>query len=276
VRARIDAAIGELEKQLGGLIIDTDVPDAEVVVRGWDIDAKLPKAAPIYLTPGDVSVVIRAPGRADATVSARVALGKVARAGVNLLALGAGVAGGVVGGVGAVGGTLGGGLGRLTGTTPTAQTPTGPSLPAPSLPAPSLPVPSLPAPALVPPAPPIWPIVLGIGGLAVVGGAIAASVSYSNKLDAFDANLCDGGAAGPECPTIESGIKLTTGLQVVGYVLGGAALTVGIVVFGVTRSAKPPELDCPEVGKKAPLPIMLRCGPSLSGNGGGLGCSGAF
>jgi len=125
----------------------------------------------------------------------------------------------------------------------------------------------------VPPAPPIWPIVVGVGGVVVVGGAIAASVVHSERLDNFDAKLCGKSGASPECPAIESGLKVTTGLQVTGYLLGGIALTAGIVAFAVTRSAKP-DLECPQVGRAAPL--RVRCGVGADGKGAGFGCVGAF
>jgi hypothetical protein len=95
---------------------------------------------------------------------------------------------------------------------------------------------------------------------------------HSGRLDNFDANLCGGSGASPECPTIESGLKVTTGLQVVGYLLGAAALTTGIVVFAVTRSA--PDLECPKVGR-APA-FTLKCAPGTDGKGGGVGCFGTF
>ncbi|UQA59653.1 tetratricopeptide repeat protein [Polyangium aurulentum] len=246
VRAKIDAALGDLQKQLGGLIVEADTPDAQLWVRG-KLAARLPMASPIYLLPGDVSVVVRARGKADATIRARIALGEVARARANLpdLSLGAGGVG--VGGIGA------GGLGAGLGT---------PDLP----------------PVQPPPTPSVWPWVLGIGGVVVVGGAIVASVVHVNKLDAFDANLCDGPGASPECPAIKSGIKVTTGLQVAGYILGGAALTTGIVVFALASSAPSvsgPSLDCPKTGCVRPPPV-LQCGPRMGGGAMGFGCGGTF
>ncbi|MBK9261202.1 MAG: hypothetical protein IPM54_15530 [Polyangiaceae bacterium] len=127
--------------------------------------------------------------------------------------------------------------------------------------------------AVTPPAPPVWPIVVGVGGVVVVGGAIAASVVHSGRLDTFDANLCGKSGATPECPAIESGLKVTTGLQVAGYLVGGIALTAGVVAFAVTRSATA-AVDCPNEGKAAPL--MVRCGVSAGGQGAGVGCFGAF
>jgi hypothetical protein len=234
VRARIDAAMGELEKQLGGLIIEADAPDARLFVRGR-LAARLPMTTPIFLAPGEVSVEVRARGKANATIRARISLGEVARARANLVAA-------------------------------------APALGAGGLAAGGVRAPDV--PAVAPPSLPIWPIVVGVGGLAVVGGAIAASVVYSNKLDAFDANLCDGPGASPECPAIESSLKVTTGLQVAGYLLGGVALTTGIVVFAVTRSAPSPSLDCPEAAlEKRPI---IACGPRMGGGAMGIGCAGSF
>ncbi|WP_170228981.1 tetratricopeptide repeat protein [Polyangium fumosum] len=306
MRAKIDVALGELSAKLGGLVVEGGVPGALVLVRG-QIAAKLPMTSPIYLAPGDVSVVVRPPGKPDLTVRARVAVGAVARASANLDTPGIGVAaGGLTGTVGGLAGGLTGGLGRPTGgltgavggltapvgglTAPvgglTAPNPgieapnPGLTAPNPNLGAPNLsaPVGALTAPVGTIAAPvaaataPVWPIVVGVGGLAVMGGAIAASVVHSGRLDNFDANLCGGSGASPECPSIESGIKVTTGLQVVGYILGTAALTTGIVVFAVTRSA--PDLECPKVGR-APA-LTLQCGPHVGGKGGGVGCVGTF
>ncbi|MDI1428949.1 hypothetical protein [Polyangium sorediatum] len=299
MRAKIDAALGELSAKLGGLVVEGGVPGALVLVRG-QIAAKLPMTSPIYLAPGDVSVVVRPPGKPDLTVRARVAVGAVARASANLDTPGIGVAaGGLTGTVGGLAGGLTGGLGRPTGgltgavggltapvgglTAPvgglTAPNPgieaPNPNLGAPNLSAPvgavTAPVGTIAAPVAAATAP-VWPIVVGVGGLAVMGGAIAASVVHSGRLDNFDANLCGGSGASPECPSIESGIKVTTGLQVVGYILGTAALTTGIVVFAVTRSA--PDLECPKVGR-APA-LTLQCGPHVGGKGGGVGCVGTF
>ena len=305
IRAKIDAALGELSGKLGGLVLEGGVPGAFVLVRG-QIAAKLPMTSPIYLAPGDVSVVVRPPGKPDLMVRARVAVGAVARASANLDTPGIGVAGGLTGTVGGLAGGLTGGLGKPTGqltgavggltapigglTAPvgglTAPTP-GIEVPNPGLtaPNPTLGAPNLSAPVGAVTAPvgaiaapvaaataPVWPIVVGVGGLAVMGGAIAASVVHSGRLDNFDANLCGGSGASLECPSIESGIKVTTGLQVVGYILGTAALTTGIVVFAVTRSA--PDLECPKVGR-APA-LTLQCGPHVGGKGGGVGCVGTF
>ncbi|HRI66131.1 MAG TPA: hypothetical protein PK156_17910 [Polyangium sp.] len=281
MRAKIDAKLGELEKKLGGLMIDTDTPGAEVIVRG-QVVARLPLATPIYLAPGDASVIVRAPGKPDFAVRQRVAVGAVARASANLAALGAGVAGGVGGAVGGtlggVGGTLGGvgaGLGRPTGN---IQGPSGGVGGA---------VGGVAGgvggvaggiggalPAAIPPTPPIWPIVVGVGGVVVVGGAIAASVVYKGHLDDFDAKLCGKSGASPECPAINSSLSLTKGLQVAGYLVGGLALTGGIIAFAVTRSVKAPEIDCPKVGRAAPLRVS--CGVGADGQGGGVSCVGTF
>ncbi|MDI1444530.1 tetratricopeptide repeat protein [Polyangium sp. 6x1] len=304
IRAKIDGALGELSGKLGGLVVEGGVPGALVLVRG-QLAARLPMASPIYLAPGDVSVVVRAPGKPDLTVRARVAVGAVARASANLDTPGIGVAaGGLTGTVGGLAGGLTGGLGKPTGgltgavgglTAPVggltgavgglAAPNPGIEAPNPGLSAPNIGAPNLSAPVGAATAPvgaiaapvaaataPVWPIVVGVGGLAVMGGAIAASVVHSGRLDNFDANLCGGSGASPECPSIESGIKVTTGLQVVGYILGTAALTTGIVVFAVTRSA--PDLECPKVGR-APA-VTLQCGPHVGGKGGGVGCVGTF
>lgn len=293
VRARIDAALGELSQQLGGLVVEGDLPGAVVLVRG-QVVAALPMTSPIYLAPGDVSVVVRPPGKPDLTVRARVAVGAVARASAKLDTPDVGVAaGGLTGAVGGLAGGLTGGLkkpvGGLTGavggiTAPVVGGVTAPNAninaPNPHLGAPNLgapigavtaPVGAVGAPVVAATAP-VWPIVVGVGGLAVVGGAIAASVVHSGRLDNFDTNLCGTSGASAQCPTIESGIKVTTGLQVVGYILGAAALTTGIVVFAVTRSA--PDLECTKVGR-APA-FSLKCAPGVDGKGGGVGCVGTF
>lgn len=298
VRAKIDAKLGELEKKLGGLIIDTDTPGAEVIVRG-QVVARLPLATPIFLAPGDASVIVRAPGKPDFNLRARVAVGAVARASANLAGLGAGVAGGVVGGVGGTLGGLGGTLGRPTGAVGGTLGGVGGTLGgvggglgrpsggvggvgvgavggvaggvggvAGGVGAPALPLPP-------PPAPPIWPIVVGAGGIVVVGGAIAASVVYKGHLDDFDAKLCGKSGAAADCPAIESSLKLTKGLQVAGYLVGGLALTGGIIAFAVTRSATGAlDADCPKVGK--PAPLRLSCGVGADGQGGGVSCVGKF
>ncbi|MDI3283520.1 tetratricopeptide repeat protein [Polyangium sp. 15x6] len=303
VRAKIDAALGELSGKLGGLVLEGGVPGALVLVRG-QIAAKLPMASPIYLAPGDVSVVVRPPGKPDLTVRARVAVGAIARASANLDTPGIGIAaGGLTGTVGGLAGGLGKPTGQLTGAVGGLTAPVGgltggltgglsapnPGLEAPNpslnVPNPNIGAPNLSAPVGAVTAPvgavaapvaavtaPVWPIVVGVGGLAVMGGAIAASVVHSGRLDNFDANLCGGSGASPECPSIESGIKVTTGLQVVGYILGTAALTTGIVVFALSRST--PDLECPKVGR-APA-LTLQCGPHVGGKGGGVGCVGTF
>ncbi|MDI1479789.1 hypothetical protein [Polyangium sp. y55x31] len=306
VRARIDAALGELSGKLGGLVVEGGVPGALVLVRG-QIAAKLPMTSPIYLAPGDVSVVVRPPGKPDLMVRARVAVGAIARASANLDTPGIGLAaGGLTGTVGGLAGGLGKPTGQLTGAVGGLTAPIGgiaggltapvggltapnPGLEAPNpgldVPNPNIGAPNLSAPVGAVTAPvgaiaapvtaataPVWPIVVGVGGLAVMGGAIAASVVHSGRLDNFDANLCGGSGASPECPSIESGLKVTTGLQVVGYILGTAAVTTGIVVFALTRSA--PDLECPKVGR-APT-LTLQCGPHVGGKGGGVGCVGTF
>ena len=304
VRVKIDAALGDLSGKLGGLVVESALPGAVVLVRG-QIVASLPMASPIYLAPGDVSVVLRARGRADVTVRARVAVGAVARANADLNVPGVGVAaGGLTGTVGGLAGGLGKPVGGLTGAVGGIAAPvggitgsvggiTGPGVTAPNpgleVPNPNLTAPSVgnvtapavgavgtvgavAAPTVAAVSAPIWPIVVGGLGLAVVGGSIAASVVHSGRLDNFDANLCGKSGASVECPTIESGIKVTTGLQVVGYILGAAALTTGIVVFAVSRSA--PELECPKVGR-APA-FTLKCAPGADNKGGGVGCVGTF
>jgi hypothetical protein len=299
VRAKIDAKLGDLEKQLGGLTIDTDTPGAELIVRG-QVVAKLPLATPIFLAPGDVSVIVRAPGKPDFTVRSRVAIGAVARASANLTAVagvGVGAVGGTLSGVGGtlgrptgvVGGTLGGVGGALGGVGGTLGRPTG-GLSAPSGevsgPSGGLSAPTGAVGAVggvvggvgaltppVPPAPPIWPIVVGGIGIGVVGIAVIGSAVHSGRLDNFDAKLCGKSGASPECPAIESGLKATTGLQVTGYLLGGIALTTGIIVFAVTRSATA-DLECPKVGQAAPL--RVRCGVGADGNGAGAACMGTF
>lgn len=289
IKAKVDAKLGELQAKLGGLQIDTDAPGAEVIIRG-QVVARLPLATPIYLAPGDAAVVVRVPGKPDYTLRSRVAVGAVARARANLADIGAGAVGvvggvttGVGGALGGVGGTLGGvggglGLGRPTGNvsapsgnvgavggvtgavggvTGTVGGVTG-GLGAPALTPP------------VPPAPPVWPIVVGVGGVVVVGGAIAASVVHKGRLDNFDAKLCGKAGASPECPAIDASLGTTKGLQVAGYLLGGIALTTGIVVFAVTRSVP----DCPKVGQSAPL--RMSCGVGADGTGAGMSCVGAF
>jgi hypothetical protein len=110
VRVKIDAALGDLEKQLGGLVIDADAPGAVVIVRGRVV-ARLPMASPIYLAPGEITAVVRAPGRPEASIRARIKLGSVARASATLPTVGGGVnagLGGIGGTVGGIGGTVGG------------------------------------------------------------------------------------------------------------------------------------------------------------------------
>lgn len=271
MRVKIDAKLGELEKRLGGLQIDSDTPGAEVIVRG-QVVAKLPMVTPIFLAPGDVSVVVRAPGKPDFAVRSRVALGAVARARADLAAVGTaavGVVGGTLGGVGGVLGGVGGAVGAPRGNVGA----TAPSGAVGAVGGVAGGVGAVPLTPPVPPAPPIWPIVVGVGGVVVVGGAIAASVVHSGRLDTFDAKLCGKSGASPECPTLESGLKVTTGLQVAGYLVGGLALTGGIIAFAVTRSAKP-DLECPQVGRA--IPLRVRCGVGADRTGAGLSCMGAF
>lgn len=242
MRARIDAALGELEAKLGGLLVEADAPDAEVLVRG-QVAAKLPLVTPIFLAPGDVAVVVRAPGKVATTIRAHVAIGEVARAGATLPALAVGTLG--------LGAPAVSGLGALA--------------------APGLGVPTA---AVAAPVASVWPLVLGIGGGVVMTGAIISSIVAANLRASFDATLCGGSGASPECPSIQSGLNVTTGLQVGGYLLGSVAITAGIVVFAVTRSV--PSLDCPPaVGRREPA-VLVQCGPRLGGDGAGLGCAGVF
>jgi len=277
LKAKIDAKLGELEAKLGGLVIDTDAPGAEVVVRG-QVVARLPLATPIYLAPGDAAVVIRVAGKPDYTLRSRVAVGAVARARANLADIGVGAVGAVGGVTAGVGGTLGGVGGALGGVG-------GLGRPGGNVQGPSGSVGAVGgvtgavggvaggvgAPALTPPpSPPVWPIVVGVGGIAVVGGAIAASVVHKGRLDDFDAKLCGKAGASPECPALDASLGTTKGLQVAGYLLGGVALTTGIIVFAVTRSVP----DCPKVGQAAPL--RMSCGVGADGTGAGMSCVGAF
>jgi hypothetical protein len=94
VRARIDAALGELEAKLGGLLVEADAPDAEVLVRG-QVTAKLPLVTPIFLAPGDVAVVIRAPGKVATTIRG-VPTAAVAAPVASVWPLVLGIGGGVV------------------------------------------------------------------------------------------------------------------------------------------------------------------------------------
>lgn len=282
IKAKVDAKFGELQARLGGLQIDTDAPGAELIVRG-QVVARLPLATPIYLAPGDAAVVVRVAGKPDYTVRSRVAVGAVARARANLADIGAGAVGAVGGVTAGVGGTLGGVGGALGGVGGGL----GVGRPSGNVQAPSGNVGAVGgvtgavggvaggvgAPALTPPpppAPPVWPIVVGIGGIAVVGGAIAASVVHKGRLDDFDAKLCGKAGASPDCPALDASLGTTKGLQVAGYLLGGVALTTGIVVFAVTRSAP----DCPKVGQAAPL--RMSCGVGADGTGAGMSCVGAF
>lgn len=223
VRAKIDAKLEELEKQLGGLVIDTDTPGAELIIRG-QVVAKLPLATPIFLAPGRVSVLVRAAGKPDFTLRSRVTSGAIARASANL----AKVAAGPMGGVGSF--------------TPPA-----------------------------PPSPPIWPIVVIGGGAVVLGGAMAAGIIYSGKVDQFELNHCGKADAKPICKSLDSDANISM-LKVTGGLLGGALLT-GIIAYAITRP-KTPDLDCPKIGKTAPL--QLRCGVGADGRGAAIGCVGAF
>jgi hypothetical protein len=230
VRAKIDAKLAELENQLGGLMIDTDTPGAELIVRR-QVVAKLPLLTPIFLAPGDISVIVRAPGKPRITVRSRVAIGSVTHASANLAALAGGA-------MGVVGGTLGSG-GALTPP--------------------------------VPPSPPILPIVLVGGGAVVIGGALAAGIIYSGKAEQLDLNHCGKADAKPICKSLDADANISM-LKVTGGLLGSALVT-GIVAYIIMRP-KAPDLDCPKVGKAAPLHV--RCGVGADGNGAGIGCFGSF
>ncbi len=221
VRAKIDAKLNELEKQLGGLVIATDAPEAELIIRG-QVLAKLPLATPIFLAPGDVSVVVRAAGKPDFTLRSRVAIGSVTRASANFAASAA--------------------VGVLTPPVPPA-----------------------------PPSPPILPLVVIGGGVVVLGGALAAGVIYSGKVEQFDLNHCGKADAKPICKSLDTNANISM-LKATGVLLGGALVT-GIIGYAIMRG-NTPELDCPQVGKAAPL--QLRCGAGADGNGAGIGCVGTF
>ncbi len=275
IRAKIDAKLGELEKQLGGLVIDTDTPGAELIVRG-QVVAKLPLATPIFLAPGDVSVIVRAAGKPDFTLRSRVAIGAVARASANLgavAAVGVGTVGDVGGALGrptgAVGGALGGVGGTLGGVGGALGRPSGgvkqPAGTVGAVGGVGAFTPPVPTPA------PILPIVIITGGVVVLGGALAAGVIYSGKAEQFDLNHCGKADAKPICKSLDSDANVSM-LKVTGGLLGGALVT-GIVAYLIVRP-KAPDLDCPQVGKAAPL--RLRCGAGADNNGAGIACVGAF
>ena len=69
--ARVGAALGELQGQLGAVRVRADVPRGQVFVDG-ELAAALPLDAPLYLRPGRVRLEIRGEGRLSREVEAQV------------------------------------------------------------------------------------------------------------------------------------------------------------------------------------------------------------
>lgn len=277
VRARIDAALAAIEPQLGGLVVESNVPGAALLIRG-QVAARLPMETPVFVAPGEVSVTLRARGRADVAVNTRVEAGARVRARGSFAAATLPNLGPLAVGVPAVSAPA---LGVTAVSAPDLGAPnvSAPNVQAPGVRAPAVGTPGVAVPA--PPAPNPWPIVLSVGAGVVLTGGIIASIVHANLNAALNANLCTETGGGPECPSIRAGLGITTALQAVGYTLAGLSATAGIVLFAVLRAApavpSAPTIDCGRAERPRPRALRpaLMCVPGVS-DSLALGCVGTF
>lgn len=261
--ARVRAALGELEAQLGGVRIDGDFGALGQVELDGRVVARLPFDGAIYLAPGDVRLRIRGAARLAQDLDVTVRAGAIAALSVSLPSVGADVVGDIRGPD--LDASLGAGLGA-----------------AGSVPAPSGGLGFDP-----------WPLVVVAGGLAVVlviGGGIASALN-----DTFTNDLM---LAAPDLRgSIQTNVDITTAFEWVGYLGAAVGATVAIVftILAVTignaaASADVPDvdLDCDDDDDDARAARVLEerarrepaiagaCAPMLGGGLAGLGCGMTF
>ncbi|MBL8683058.1 MAG: hypothetical protein JNK05_28080 [Myxococcales bacterium] len=263
-RARVDAALGALQAQLGGVMIDARA-GAQVYYRGMLV-ARLPIAEPLFVLPGVAAFTVRAAGMLDARVSAEVAIGAVARVSAPLVAI------------------------------PT------PSVGAPNIGAPNVSAPNVSVPPVAPPAvrpPSVIPLVLGISGGVVGIGAIVGFVGFgvlAPRLQAPELMCPAMGGGSQSCLDIRAALDVWNVLRIAGSVVGGLTIGASIITYFVLKpalSARPPEVPAPNL--QAPLcengrceaprrmfaarpapSLLFSCAPGPMGDAVGLGCFGRF
>jgi len=259
-REKIERELQEMRAQVGQLIVQANVPEAEVAVDG-KVTGKLPLIDPIFVDPGSHGVEVRAPGYQSDVRLAVLTAGTSMLIRMRLQPMRIEVA-----------------------PPPKEDSPIEPTKEAKSpAPAPSLGLATkAPAPALSPsgvfePArAPVRPVVVFTGlGLGVAGAVVGVAGLMAGDAAAERGNtmyrdlsaspyVCEHGTSGP-CANIESAIDEARILTAVG-VVGIAVSTVGcgLIVYEFVRST-------PQAGT-ANVRMDLVAGPS----GGALKLIGSF
>ncbi len=230
-RARIDAAMRDLEPRLGAVMISASgnvdaAADAEVWFDGQAI-ARLPLNEAIYLAAGHKSLRIRSRVRAgiEADVDADVQVGQTVRVDAEL-----------------------------------------PDAPSVGVGAPDASVDAG--------GPPLAMWIVGAVGVAVVIGAIIATIIHANissDLDAPDLSV-DARA------DLEDDLSFANTMRIGGFVLGGVGLVAALVIFLIADAAGP---DCPSgvamcPGRNLASRPPLQLSPYVSEEGFGAGLTATF
>jgi hypothetical protein len=259
-QATLEEALATIRAHLGRVLVEGGQPGAQVSVNGQPVGS-LPLADAVSVAAGPVDIEVRAAGYAPALKTIKVAPGEYARVPFTLQPVAR--------------------PGSQAGTSPPPFSPKRATPPARYAPVPAPPSTS-PAPAAViplssppPETPPelsqthedrgrnrrIAEISLIAGGVAAIGGGVAASVIANDKFDAIGA---DAAADRPYNASNGNWKGYETAAAAL-YVIGGAAIVGGVVLYATGRPSA--EESRPAAASSVSLrPVMTpgRAGANVS------------